>query len=248
MVRVWARYDTEAPVELAAWRAVTKMRGPREGVGSGLVLDWCQHDGHLFAGGEVQHVHVWDAAAAVRVARLPTEVPSCLTAMGLDAHEPGLLVAGFGNGSVCLFDKRLPPAQAVVHTFEQHTSWVVATALRGHHVVSGSKAGDVLWWDRRFAGQAVRNLAAYKLKKDDTMNAMAVHPAASLLATASPNQFVKIFNLEGELLSQHKHYTNFLGDSIGPISALAFHPLLPRLAAVSYENIVTIYAPPARRV
>ena len=56
---------------------------------------------------------------------------------------------------------------------------------------------------------------AYKLKKDDKMSGMAVHPVASLIATASPNQFVKIFNLEGELLSQHKHYTNFLGDCIG---------------------------------
>ena len=79
------------------------------------------------------------------------------------------------------------------------------------------------------------------------MNTMAVHPTASLLATASPNQFVKLFSLDGELLTQHKHYTNFLGDSIGPISALAFHPLLPRLAAVSLENIATVYAPQARR-
>ncbi|MFY8030523.1 MAG: 3-oxoacyl-ACP synthase III family protein, partial [Devosia sp.] len=47
-------------------------------------------------------------------------------------------------------------------------------------------------------------VAAYKLKKDDVMNAMAAHPTAALVATASPNQFVKIFSLDGELLTQHK--------------------------------------------
>lgn len=34
--------------------------------------------------------------------------------------------------------------------------------------------GDILWWDPRFPGQAVRNLKAYTLKSDDRMTAFSV--------------------------------------------------------------------------
>jgi hypothetical protein len=70
---------------------------------------------------------------------------------------------GFGNGEVCLMDKRLNPNQAIVHTYEQHKSWVVQVHLRANHIISASKGGDVLWWDRRFAGQAVRNVSVRPL-------------------------------------------------------------------------------------
>lgn len=59
-------------------------------------------------------------------------------------------------------------------------------------VISGSRGGDVLWWDARFPGQAVRNLLAYKLKRDDGMTAMVVHNHHAVLATATPNQFIKV--------------------------------------------------------
>jgi len=66
---------------------------------------------------------------------------------------------------------------------------------------------------------------------------------ASVLATATPQQFIKIFNLDGELLNHQKYYTNFLGEPIGANSCLGFHPFLPRLATGSHEQIVSIYAP-----
>lgn len=75
------------------------------------------------------------------------------------------------------------------------------------------------------------------------MTAFAVQERASLLATSTPNQYIKIFNLDGELLNHHKHYTNFLGEAIGPNSCLGFHPFMPHLATGSYENIVSVYAP-----
>lgn len=53
----------------------------------------------------------------------------------------------------------------------------------------------------------------------------------------------QVFNLEGELLNHHKHYTNFLGEPIGSNSCLALHPFLPHLATGSLERIVSVYAP-----
>ncbi len=79
---------------------------------------------------------------------------------------------------------------------------------------------------------------------------------------------LQIFNLEGEQVAAHKHYTNFLGgelggglfletigsliscplpfsEAIGAIAALTFHPLRPLLASSSFEKVVSIYAPSA---
>ena len=65
-----------------------------------------------------------------------------------------------------------------VRRYEQHKSWIVNVNLQRvsqNHVISGSRGGDILWWDPRFPGQAVRNLIAFKLKKGDSMTSMAVH-------------------------------------------------------------------------
>jgi len=246
IVRLWSKLGNKQPEYLTGWRAVSKLREARDGnVGAGLIIEWNQSVGYMLASGDVQYIQLWDANAQARFQKIPTNVPSCVTNMQICDDNSSLVVAGFGNGNVCLFDLRQPNDKAVVQRFEQHKSWVVAANLqRGHqHVISGSKAGDILWWDTRFPGQAVRNLRAYKLKRDDTMTSMVMHPYGSMLATATPNQFIKIFNLEGELLNHHKHYTNFLGEAIGPISCLAFHPFKPHLAAGSYERIISIYGP-----
>lgn len=75
---------------------------------------------------------------------------------------------------------------------------------------------------------------------------MAVHNYHSLVATATPQQFIKIFNLDGELLNHHKHYTDYLGEPIGANSCLSFHAFRPLLATGSREKIVSVYAPEKR--
>ena len=45
------------------------------------------------------------------------------------------------------------------------------------------------------------------------------------------------------MVNQHKHYTTFLGDAIGPSSCLAFHPLRSMLAAGTYDRLISIFAP-----
>eukprot|EP00039_Didymoeca_costata_P008263 m.109666 g.109666 ORF g.109666 m.109666 type:complete len:1325 (+) comp14009_c0_seq1:230-4204(+) len=245
MVRLWTDICTPYPTMLTGWRAVAKLKGAREGnTGAGLVLEWSQRYGHMFASGDVQYIQLWDACAEARLLQIRTDVPSCVSALNVSPDDNGLLIAGFGNGNVCLFDVR--SQDAVVQRFEQHKAWVVQAHLQGgnkHHVISGSRAGDILWWDTRFPTCAVRNLRAYKLDSTDAMRSMAVHNHASLLATATPKQFIKIFNLEGDLLNHHKHYVNFLGEAMGPNSCLGFHPYLPHLAAGTNQKIMSIYAP-----
>ena len=76
------------------------------------------------------------------------------------------------DGWVAVVVARMDPSPL---RFEQHKKWVVSAHLQGgshQHVVSGSTAGDILWWDTRFPGQAVRNLTAFRLKQSDSMRTM----------------------------------------------------------------------------
>jgi regulator-associated protein of mTOR len=72
------------------------------------------------------------------------------------------------------------------------------------------------------------------------MTAMVVHDFHSLVAVATPMQFPKIYNLEGEMLDHYKGKVNFVGEPFGPTSCLGFHQFDPLLASGSLEKIVTV--------
>lgn len=59
-------------------------------------------------------------------------------------------------------------------------------------ILSGSKKGDILWWDPRFPGEPTRNMQAHKVKADDTMTTFEVHDYAPLMAASTPNQYLKV--------------------------------------------------------
>eukprot|EP00040_Diaphanoeca_grandis_P032726 m.199067 g.199067 ORF g.199067 m.199067 type:complete len:1326 (+) comp32720_c0_seq1:176-4153(+) len=249
-VKLWSNFTEHGctPKLVTGWRAVPKLR-EAQGLPAGLVLDWNQSLGKMYASGDVEYIQIWDAATESRFQKIPSRISSCVTSMCVNTGDSGLLSVGFGNGNVCLFDPRIGPDQALVQKYEQHKSWIVNVHLQRisqNHVISGSRMGDILWWDPRFPGQAVRNLQAFKLKNKDSMTTMAVHDYTSVLAAATPNQFIKVFNLDGELLNHQKYYTNFLGEPIGSNSCLGFHPFKPRLATGSLEKIVSVYGPSLR--
>lgn len=45
-----------------------------------------------------------------------------------------------------------------------------------------------------------------------------------LLCSGSMNQFTAIYNGSGELINHIKYYDGFMGQRVGAISCLAFHP------------------------
>jgi regulator-associated protein of mTOR len=247
VVRLWKSFWAE-PELLTSWRAISHLSRTETrdvSLSAGLVMDWMPSQGRLLASGDVPYVQVWDAATETRVSRIPSGVQYCVTSICVDKNIGNLAIAGYGNGSVRLFDIRVPVESSLVQHYEQHQHWVCNVHMqRGgrNHVISASRGGDVLWWDPRYPSQPVRTLLAYKLT-NDAMNTMVVHDYASLLATATQQQYIKIFNLEGDMLTHHKHYTNYLGDAIGPIRSLAFHPIRPFLAAGSADKLVSIYTP-----
>ncbi|KAF0700295.1 Aste57867_9173 [Aphanomyces stellatus] len=208
--------------------------------GSGLITTWLQDAGLLFAGGNSNTLRGWQldqemCTIAVRIT-LPTQTDACVTSLHSD-EAIGCMAAGFGDGTVRLFDVRGNKAPMVL---KEHTSWIVGTHLykSKYQLLSGSVSGELKFWDLRYQKTSVKTFDAHR----SSMTALAVHQYAPLFATGSHNQFIKVFRQDGEQLALIRYHEGFLGERIGPVSCLAFHPHRLLLAAGATDSLIAIYS------
>ncbi|XP_022248946.1 regulatory-associated protein of mTOR-like [Limulus polyphemus] len=239
-VRVWRNFigeEGKEPELVTAFQALSEMLpSPR---GSGLVLEWEQQTSKLFSSGDVRIVRVWDAIQEKKVQDIPTGADSCVTSLSSDSTLH-LLVAGCGDGTIRLYDQRLSPSDCRVMTLREHSAWIVKAKLLQNsegngQVISGSVAGDVRFWDLRHTN------SLQKVPSSQGMTAMAVHQSLNILACGSVNQIINVYNTLGETVSVIKYHDGFMGQRIGPISCLAFHPYRANLAAGSTDSYISIY-------
>ncbi|GJP30693.1 hypothetical protein CLOM_g4583 [Closterium sp. NIES-68] len=106
------------------------------------------------------------------------------------------------------------------------------------HIISASSSGEIAFLDARNPGQPIRRVEAHK----GHLTALSVHRHLPVMATGSSKQLIRVFNMSGDLLSVVRYHNSFLGQRIGPVSALHFHPYKPLLAAGATDSIVSIYA------
>lgn len=103
-------------------------------------------------------------------------------------------------------------------------------------VITGSARGTVSFWDLR----TMRAYKSFEVHKD--LATLTVHNCAPIFASGSPEKFIKISTFSGNQLgSIIKYHDGFLGQRIGPVTSLNFHPYKMLLAASSSENVVSIY-------
>ncbi|CAH3189979.1 unnamed protein product [Porites evermanni] len=248
-VRVWRNiegdnYSDKSLEMVTAWQALSGMLPSTRGSGSGLVVGWEQQTGILLASGDVRFIRVWDTQREMRMQDIPTGADSCVTSLACDSVGRSLLIAGCGDGSVRLFDRRLPPSDSRVMALREHAGWVTSVFLqRGGdcNIISGSVAGDVKFWDPRFT-ESVRTLETI-----GNSAAFEVHHQAKVFATGSASQMIKVYSLNGTNLSTIRYHDGFMGQRIGPISCLAFHPHRVHLAAGSTDSFISIYSTEKKR-
>ena len=77
---------------------------------AGMVLEWEQMTGLLYAAGDVRHIRVWDTHKEVKIQDIPTGADSCVTCLASDSAERSLMIAGCGDGTVRMYDRRQPPS------------------------------------------------------------------------------------------------------------------------------------------
>ncbi|XP_078609645.1 regulatory-associated protein of mTOR-like isoform X2 [Branchiostoma floridae x Branchiostoma japonicum] len=238
-VRIWREYgwDGECEPELVtAWQAISDLLPSTRG--SGLVVDWEQESGMLLASGDVRIIRVWDTQKEKKLQDIPTGADSCVTSLVSDSVGRSLLIAGCGDGSVRLFDRRLAPNECRVMTLREHTGWVVKVFLQKGsegNIISASVGGDLKFWDPRFS-ESVKTI-----QTSQGLASFDVHPQAEIFACGSANQFISLYTLNGENISTIKYHDGFMGQRIGPISCLAFHPHWVHLAAGSTDCFLSVY-------
>ena len=103
-------------------------------------------------------------------------------------------------------------------------------------IVSASQAGDIQFLDIRNPAEAYLTINAHR----GSLTALAVHRHAPVIASGSAKQIVKVFSLEGMQLGIIK--STFMGQKIGSVSSLTFHPYRVLLAAGAADACVSIYA------
>ncbi|KAG9473482.1 hypothetical protein GDO78_004012 [Eleutherodactylus coqui] len=254
-IRVWKNFaDLEKnPEMVTAWQGLSDMLPSTRGGlarrvsiyldrskqgGAGMVVDWEQETGLLITSGDVRIIRLWDTDREMKVQDIPTGADSCVTSLSCDSHR-SLIVAGLGDGSVRIFDRRMSQNDCRVMTYREHTAWVVKTHLQKEtdgNILSVSVNGDVRCFDPRIP-ESISTLQIVK-----GLTALDYHPQADLFACGSMNQFIAIYNGSGELISNIKYYDGFMGQRIGAISCLSFHPHWPHLAVGSNDYYMSIYS------
>lgn len=105
-------------------------------------------------------------------------------------------------------------------------------------IISASPAGDLKFLDMRKSSAPYLEVAAHR----GHLTSLTAHRYAPVIATGSGKQLIKIFSTNGKQLNIVKYHNSFLGQRIGPVSAVRFHPYKVLVAAGAMDSIVSIYA------
>lgn len=242
VVRCWRNFCSDSGMELvSAWRALSDLSTSGRHRGAGLLTHWDQQDGWLLTSGDVPIIRVWDAERDLSVQDIPTGCDLSVSSLTQDsAHDSRLIVAGCGDGSIRTFDWRSPPRYAAAQVLNEHKKWVINVSMPRSMkcgVVSGAISGLVKIWDLRKRG----SLQSIQVHSTADMTAMAVHDHVPIFATGVQNQRVKISNFDGKELNVIKYHDGFLGQRIGPVASLGFHPYKLILAAGASDSIISLY-------
>ncbi|XP_053084080.1 regulatory-associated protein of mTOR isoform X8 [Pangasianodon hypophthalmus] len=236
-LRIWKNFaDQRNPEMVTAWQGLSDMLPTTRG--AGMVVDWEQENGLLMTSGDVRVIRIWDTEREMKVQDIPTGADSCVTSVSCDPQR-SLVAAGLGDGSVRVYDRRMAPNECRVMTYREHGAWVVKAHLQREtdgHIISVSVNGDVRFFDPRMP-DSINVLQTVK-----GLTALDIHPQANLFACGSMNQFIAVYNSSGDVISNIKYYDGFMGQRIGAISCLAFHPYWPHLAVGSNDYYMSIYS------
>ncbi|KAF8748893.1 hypothetical protein HU200_012820 [Digitaria exilis] len=216
-VRVWENFTQKGGQKLVT--AFSSIQGHRA-AGRSIVIDWQQQSGYL------------------------SSADSAISALSASQVRPGHFAAGFADGSVRIFDVRSP--DRLIYMAKPHaprTEKVVGIGFQPgfdpYKIVSASQAGDIQFLDVRRAAEPYLTIEAHR----GSLTALAVHRHAPIVASGSAKQMIKVFSLEGEQLTIIRYQPSFMGQRIGSVNCLSFHPYKSLLAAGAGDNaLVSIYA------
>ncbi len=208
----------------------------------------------------------------VGLARVSGGADTAVTCITSAWPGTGVVLLGKNSGTVSVLDTRMRGVRAdaskVASRLREHKRWVVGLSQprsgSGFSVVSGCVDGEVKLWDLR-KNNSVRTIKAHS----SPMTACVVHDWAPVIATGSTSQNIRLWKLDSLTAWSHpgpdskaptvhtgnspsseavhpigvlRYHEGFLGQRIGSVSALAFHPYNMLLASGATDPFVGVYA------
>ncbi|KAG2614531.1 regulatory-associated protein of TOR 1-like isoform X3 [Panicum virgatum] len=240
-VRIWKNFTQKGGQKLVT--AFSSVQGHRA-AGRSIVIDWQQQSGCLYASGDMSSILVWDLDKEQLLSTIQSSGDSAISALSASQVRSGHFAAGFAAGSVRIFDVRSPDrliymARPHAPRMEKVVGIGFQPGLDPYKIVSASQAGDIQFLDVRRAAEPYLTIEAHR----GSLTALAVHRHAPVVASGSAKQMIKVFSLEGEQLTIIRYQPSFMGQRIGSVNCLSFHPYKSLLAAGAGDNaLVSIYA------
>jgi len=261
-VRLWRNYQQKGhEAMVATWQAVARPgvldSNSRGWWPTSFSLGSSGPNSILFASGGThpRSINAWDLhrEVCVRCLQVPVAPGSAVAALSASNEEP-LVAVACTDGTAQLLDLREPQGvamavQAVPRGGEAAaaaggTHSLAGLALRSweSRLVTATTGGMLQLWDVRAAARGpTREVQAHSSASG--LTALASHPHAPLLATATKTHSLKVWTAGGEQVGAMRAASGgFLGaGKSGAITCLQFHPYHLTLAAGGDSNVVAIY-------
>eukprot|EP01130_Rhizamoeba_saxonica_P006831 TRINITY_DN2737_c0_g1_i1.p1 TRINITY_DN2737_c0_g1~~TRINITY_DN2737_c0_g1_i1.p1 ORF type:complete len:1142 (-),score=234.17 TRINITY_DN2737_c0_g1_i1:1851-5132(-) len=242
IVRIWNDIYANTPRLVTAWRAIDKdddlVKLENRIPSVGLLMECNDNDPKMIVSGNIRVLKIWDLETELSVP-VPSGSEACVTSM--TSLGNGEICAGFGDGTIRLYDPRAN--NGVLDTFHtEGTSQIVNVCRLNNDTdfVSGSLDGQVSIFDIR-TRSALTNFSV-----GTGLTCLDAHPIFPLIACGQYEQKVRIFNTNGEDIetssSPIKYHDGFLGQRIGSVSSVKFHKYHSIVAVGAEDSIVSVHA------
>lgn len=93
-----------------------------------LVTAWDQNAQTLIASGLAPVIKIWDVECELCTFELSTNKLGCTRTLSVAPN--GIFSAGYCQGTVCIYDKRVPTNYSNILTLNDHTQHITAATLR----------------------------------------------------------------------------------------------------------------------
>lgn len=193
-VRIFRDYDRPDRVEVVTAFKALPNNEPSSFGESGVVTDWQQSTGLLIVGGNSREIKVWNSRRESCIENLKTRSNSPLTTISSDHHSGWIISAGFGDGSIRIYDRRKATKNSMVKVYRSfHSSWLTKLKFQDgnrRELVSGDSTGSISQWDFRL-DFPLRSFHSHP----EGMPVLDLHDHAPILASGSMNGNVKLWDL-----------------------------------------------------
>jgi len=247
VVRIWGGINSAQTLKLvSSWKALNfdgDLIPVVRGAGAGLVLAWQPSTELAVAGGNADVLKLWDVSRELCVQDLPTQATSAVTCIMADKNDGRVIISGCADGSLRVFDRRAAAVRfQLASSFQEHKGWVVNVAmqpLQDHQIISTASSGDIKFWDLRNPKSSTHTIIAHP---QPVVTTASVHNYAPIIAVGSQDQRVRVLSFQGDEVALIRYHDGFLGQRIGPVSALSFHPYRVMLAVGGTDSIVSVHS------